>query len=102
RHLFGTPFFKERGKSQKPPTCLMYWEYQFPCPRRPGFPSWSQLGWQGTILFCQQTMLSCPMEPMLRISNGHQSYSLESLIEMDTTSYRAIYPTFSRLLEVST
>lgn len=54
-HIWGVSLAREEDiRSYKVPEVGMAldWEHLLPCSRRKGFPSWSPLGWRGTVNHC--------------------------------------------------
>lgn len=84
---------------------LLYWYLRGKMsPRSPGFPSWSQLGWCGSLDWDHMGFwphIPCDLGASIEVIDDSTSYSLDTLLQLPGSSFRVIVARMSRRLKVT-
>lgn len=80
----GIPFTKKKYAQPIPLVTIgLYWYHLSPARRKADFPSWSPVGWEGTVEFRRHDQPSIPSECDIKICTSDNSIH-ELLTDMDT------------------
>lgn len=110
-HIWGVPLALYRRDQQGPSTrnesyeIALNWYHEGPCNRRPGFPTWSSIAWDGSTQYSYQDQMMVADEVDLHIVSSGGSLSLEEYVKsgqvlQDSGSPKA--PTRLELMQAST
>jgi hypothetical protein len=88
-HIWGVPFKYQSLQPDSSFDIALNFYHEIPCHRRPGFPSWSMLGWKGPIQWCDSPyrLTKKDLRLSMRLSDYENATvpSNESLVSLPRT-----------------